>query len=58
MVSKTYDYIKKSSYRNVPPKKAQRLYHHLMKFESVHIVKLVEKCWKGYEKKGTKNDVW
>ena len=54
MVSKTYDYIKKA-YRNANAAKKAEIMSGLMKFETTeHIVKLVEKCWKGYEKKGTK----
>ena len=54
MVSKTYDYIKKA-YRNANTAKKAEIMSGLMKFETAeHIVKLVEKCWKGYEKKGTK----
>ena len=54
MVSKTYDYIKKA-YRNANASKKAEIMSGLMKFETTeHIVKLVEKCWKGYEKKGTK----
>ena len=54
MVSKTYDYIKKA-YRNANASKKAEIMSGLMKFETAeHIVKLVEKCWKGYEKKGTK----
>jgi len=54
MVSKTYDYIKKA-YRNANASKKAEIMSSLMKFETTEsIVKLVEKCWKGYEKKGTK----
>ena len=54
MVNKTYDYIKKA-YRNANTAKKAEIMSGLMKFETAeHIVKLVEKCWKGYEKKGTK----
>lgn len=54
MVSKTYDYIKKA-YRNANASKKAEIMSSLMKFETTEsIVKLVEKCWKGYEKQGTK----
>ena len=54
MVSKTYDYIKKA-YRNANASKKAEIMSSLMKFETTEsIVNLVEKCWKGYEKKGTK----
>ena len=54
MVSKTYAYIKKA-YRNANASKKAEIMSSLMKFETTEsIVKLVEKCWKGYEKQGTK----
>ena len=53
MVSKTYNYIKKA-YRTANASKKAEIMSSLMKMESVQFVKLVEKCWKGYEKKGTK----
>jgi len=53
MVKKTYDYIKKA-YRKANTAKKAEIMSSLMKMESKQFVGLVEKCWKGYEKKGTK----
>jgi hypothetical protein len=53
MVKKTYDYIKKA-YRKANTAKKAEIMSSLMKMESKEFVGLVEKCWKGYEKKGTK----
>ena len=53
MIAKTYKYIK-SAYRNSTPAKKAEIMSSLMKMETKQWVELSEKCWKGYEKKGTK----
>ena len=54
MVNKSYDYIKKAYRKTTPAKKAE-IMSYLSKYESTEQWgNLVEKCWKGYEKKGTK----
>ena len=54
MVNKSYDYIKKAYRKTTPAKKAE-IMSYLSKYESTEQWgNLVEKCWKGYEKQGTK----